>query len=61
MFFSSAGPAWQPNTELVSRAGLQWADVVEGLLGCGLVSFLLLFFSVLFSFLFSIFNLEFPI
>jgi hypothetical protein len=45
MFFSSVGPSWQPDTEPVSRAGLQWADVVERAAGLWPGKILLLFFS----------------
>jgi hypothetical protein len=50
MFFSSAGLTWQPDTELVSRARLQWADVVERDAGLRLGKVLLFFFFSIFLF-----------
>jgi hypothetical protein len=54
MSFSLVGPAWHPDTEPVSRTGLQWADVVERAAGLRLDKLPSSIFSVLFSFLFSV-------
>jgi hypothetical protein len=55
MFFSLAGPAWQPDTESASRPGPEWAgcwallvdsDPPAGLLYFFLIPFLFFSFSV---------------
>jgi hypothetical protein len=55
MFFSSAGPAWQPDTESVSRPGPEWAGCWALLVGSDprLVFF---FIPFLFYFLFCYFE-----